>query len=113
MFVTVTGNCTCCPGEAARLTRRKASARFGTCLIVNTMPGSEPTGALLTGGAAVTDSFVSTRANGVGVGAGGTCTATCAGVGVRRGVGCGVGLTVGTAAVIVGRLPSPPGCVAG
>src|SRR5205085_1571071 len=113
MFVTVTGNCTCCPGEAARLTRRKASARFGTCFTVSTMPVWPSAGALLSGGAAVTNSFVSTRANGVGVGAGGTFTATCAGVGVRRGVGCGVGLTVGTDAVIAGRLPSPPGCVMG
>ena len=112
MFVTDTGNCTLCPGEAARLTRRKASARFGTCLTVNTMPVWPSAGALLSGGADVTvDSFVSTRA--IGVGVGDTFTATCAGVGERRGVGCGGGLTVDTDAVIAGRLPSPPGCAAG
>src|SRR5437764_8653280 len=97
MFVTVTGNCTFWPGEAASVTRLSASARFGTCLTVNTNPVSlAPPGALLAGGAAVTvDSCGSMRAMGVGDGAGvGRTTATCAG-GVRRGVGCGVALTIG------------------
>ena len=104
MVVTVTGSCTCCPGEAASATRRSASARFGTCLIVSTMPVSfEPADGLLAFGEmdVTVESFVAVRV-GAGVGAGGTFTTTCIGVGMRRGVGAGVGdgLTIGGGVLI-------------
>jgi hypothetical protein len=53
VFVTVTGSCTLCPGEADSVAFRKARARFGTCVTVKFNPPVLCGGVAVMGGATV------------------------------------------------------------